>query len=171
MMAKKKSNIYDLSKLVNPSQDVEVKTTGPTDNWDSSLHGYELVLENEWEHIPYGTHIRYLRKDGAFRKGGYIKAIWRQKDSKGIDTIKMDLVNGFGTNNTSWSIYLNNIDKIWKKIDQSMEVSHNDSKLFEIKEEVEFLRAENQYIKKELQNLGNEQRKILMLIKKLHNLK
>jgi hypothetical protein len=171
-----KKNIFDLSKLVDKSNDIEIKHD-ETQNNENSLYGYELVPKNEWEKIPYGTHIRYKKNDGSFKKGGFVKAIWQQKDSKGNDSVKIDLTNGFGERSINWSIYLNNIDKIWQKTNNATEVkqvqsqAQAQSQFFDQKEEIDYLNESMKHMKKEMQNMNNELKKMFLLIKKLHGLK
>ncbi len=162
-------NIFDLSKLVPQSSDIEVKheQVELTDN-------YELVEKENWDKIPYKTYIRYLRKDGSLRKGGFVKAIWKTKDNSGHDTLKIDLVSGFGFNGTEWSIYSTSVEKIWKRKENMTEIEQpiiRNTEIEDMKEEIQYVKKSIDNIKKELQNIKNEQMRIVQLIKKLHNIK
>ena len=36
------------------------------------LQGYMEIAPEFWEHIRYGTHMRYITKNGEFRTGGFV---------------------------------------------------------------------------------------------------
>lgn len=162
-------NIFDLSKLAKQSNDIEIKSEQIEIN-----DNYELVDKENWSKIPYKTFIRYLRKDGSLRKGGFIKTIWKTKDTSGQDTLKIDLISGFGFNGTEWSIYSSSIEKIWKRKENMTEIEQptiKNTEIDDMKEELQYLKRSIDHIKKELQNISNEQMRIVQLIKKLHNIK
>ena len=106
----KGEQIFDLKKLVsNSGNDVEIKTSSNNVNEQNRLlKGYRQISNVEWVNLKQADHIRYLRKDGNFRKGGYIKDIITKED----ELIKIDSVNNFSYKAIAWTIYADNIDKI-----------------------------------------------------------
>lgn len=172
-----KQNIFNLSKMMPKSVDVEVTNSSSATSeieQDALLHNYELIDPANWHKLPFRAHIRYLRKDGAFRKGGFVKAVTQTQDLEGKETIKIDLVANFTPNAVSWSIFKGSIDKLWKKIDMTGDtplVSNvNIEQINEIKEDITFCKNSIEQIKKELQKMSNEQIRTIMLIKKMHGL-
>ena len=76
---KKPENIFDLTAIVGIQKEEEIKKKSAliTDDEQKALiRDYIEVNKDEWSIIPSNTHIRYLRKDGAFRRGGFIKNSW-----------------------------------------------------------------------------------------------
>lgn len=162
------TNIFDLSKIASPSNDIESKPVEPIDQ-ESSLIGYELILPNEWKSIPYGAYIRYLRKDGAFRKGGIIQGVWSNIDKSGNEVVKIDISAGFNSRIAKWSITSNTVEKIWiKKMNNSQSAPMSASAdISELKEDIEFCKDSIKQLSKEIQKMQNEQMRIIGILKKL----
>jgi hypothetical protein len=84
----------------------------------NDLAGYLEVLPQYWEHIKYGTHIRYKTKEGAFRIGGYVMNnpfVYKDKTS-GSERKCIRLQNGFNSKLKSYKAWLVPIDdtsQIW----------------------------------------------------------
>ena len=170
-------NIFDLSKIVSSTNDIEISNNNSPENL---LDGYELVPHSDWVNLKYNTHIRYLNKDGAMRRGGFVKKIWSKTDKMGAIYLVIDLVANFAKNGSSWSISSNKVEKIWKKIGSgSNEINIvsskydniSNSELETIKEDIEYCKGSIQHMIAEIQNLKNEQLRIVELIRKLHNIK
>ena len=165
-----KENIFDLSKFAPAINDIEVKnnSTGGAVNDDN----FELVDKAQWDKLPIRTYIKYLRTDGTMRKGGYIKTIWRTKDLEGNDSIKIDLVNNLSNSANGWSIYANNIQKLWKKINTDIEITHSVSStdIDDVKEDISICKESINLIKIQLQKISTEQMRTITLIKKLHKI-
>jgi hypothetical protein len=167
-MSKNSSKIFDLKLLAgSSSNDIEIKKNTLTEinkeDQNTLLIGYELVDKNEWKNLQQATHIRYLRKDGLFRKGGYIKAIWNTDNN-----IRIDLVTNFNYNAISWSIYSNNVEKIWKKTSENIEHSIINNDLIELKEKIDDLDEITKILKIEIQKIINEQKRLIELIRKIN---
>lgn len=152
-----KRKVYDLSKLAPKSKDIEVKKDN--ENQEQLLVDYEDVSPEKWSKLAYGTHIRYLRKDGTFRRGGFIKAIWV---SDGI--IKIDLASSMIPTANNWRIVSNTIDKIWmKKTERGLEQNYT-----EIKDDVEYCKKSIEFLKREIQKINNEMLRVVAFLKKRH---
>lgn len=167
------NNIFDLSKIASPVNDVEAHPSDSTDQ-ESSLVGYELVLPNEWKNIPFNSFIRYLRKDGSFRKGGLIQGVWNNLDKSGNEVVKIDITAGFGSKITKWSIVSNSIEKIWIKRPSGqssglsgMQGMSGMTDMSELKEDIEFCKDSIKQLTKEIQKMQNEQIRIIGILKKL----
>lgn len=167
-MTKKRENIFDLSKIIGKSNDVEVKSV--TQDHQTALVGYELVEEDSWDKILSNSHIRYLRTDGKFVNGGFVKSVCRTLDTNGKDTFKIDLVSNFTPKAIKWSIYKGNIDKLWKKIEVVSVVATHNADMTNMKEDMEFLKKSMDSLKIDLQNTKNELMRTVTLIKKLHKI-
>ncbi len=167
-----KENIFDLSKiLASTNNDIEV-TNDSNKKTNDLLVGYKLLDPSEWDKIPYKSHIRYMRTDGELKKGGYVMATVHTTDLEGKPTIKIDLVSGFLPKAIKWSIYKGNINKIWVKIESAEQTSQTTPQidLTPIKADIVFCKQSIEQINKKLQQMENENKRILMLIKKLHNI-
>jgi hypothetical protein len=167
-----KNNIFDLSKIAAPSNDIESKPANDVDQ-ESSLIGYELIIPTEWKYIPYGSYIRYLRKDGSFRKGGIVQGVWSNLDKSGNEVVKIDITAGFSSKVTKWSIVGSSIEKIWiKRMQQQSGVSNISgvsgvSDLTDIKEDIEHCKESIKQLTKEMQKMQNEQIRVIGVLKKI----
>jgi hypothetical protein len=180
-MSRKKA---DLSKLIPKSKDVEITKQASSNisiNQAELLLGYEVVEPENWDKIPYRSHIRYLRTNGEFKKGGYVMAITHTDDLDGKDTIKIDLKSGFIPSAITWSIYKGNISKIWKKIDDntgnsstntnnSVNVTLLLNKVNDLEETINNIRISINQLGIDYQNMNQTQIRTIQKIKKLHNL-
>lgn len=180
-MSKEKSS--NLSKVFSNS-DTNVDVTNSTNNNNSNnnsnnsdkvdidqnalLQGYTAVDQANWDKILYKTHIRYLRTDGQFRKGGYVVNTIHTTDREGKPTIKIDLVSNFGPNAIKWSLYKGSIKKIWSKVSEYTESPS--AHLAPLKEDIEFCKKSIEQLCQKIQQMENENIRILNLIKKLHNI-
>ena len=167
MAPSKDSKKLTLEKLVGKSNDVEVGDNKL--DTEKLLVGYELVNPELWDKLHLNIHIRYLRTDGNMRAGGYVKSVVHPEDLEGKDTIKIELSSSLAPNSKTWSIYKNNIDKLWKRtnmaaptiVDYSGEIANN-------KKNNEYLRKDLENTKRELQQVKNDLQRTINLIKKLH---
>jgi hypothetical protein len=167
-------NIFDLSKIGGIANDIQVEPVSSISyDQNALLQGYNMVSIEKWANITSGSHIRYLRKDGEFRKGGYITSIINTQDNEGINTIKFDLVSNYSPTAIKWSLYRGSIDKIWVK--ESAPVlppqPRDNTELLELKMDIKLCKDAIESIKKELQKINNEQMHTVSIIRKLHNIK
>lgn len=175
-----RTGIFDLSQLVPKNNDIEVKygssqgqNQGNSRDVDqaSLLIGYIEVEPSQWDKLPYRTHIRYLRTDNTFRKGGFVKSVVHTTDQENKPTIKIDLVSNFSPSAIAWSIYKGNTKTIWKKMDDTLQPQIQSVDITDLKDSIEFLKQSLESVTKEIVNIKNDQTRTVNLIKKLHNLK
>jgi flagellar capping protein FliD len=57
----------------------------------SLLKGYIEVPRSKWGEIPVNSHIRYIKKDGTFVRGGFVVNHWLNKTGQPF----IHLANGF----------------------------------------------------------------------------
>jgi hypothetical protein len=167
-----KENIFDLSKIVPKSNEVEVKENEIKSGSELNDMEYDLVDKSDWDKIPHKSYIRYEKADGTITKGGYVKSIYKKKDDPSY--IKIDMVTNFSQNNLEWTIYAKNLNKIWKKKNYEIDVTKNNSSenvnYLEMAEEIDICKQSIDHLKKEMQKMTNEQIRTLNLIKKLHKI-
>jgi hypothetical protein len=66
------SNPYKLAgKGVGPAAPTRATVLTEAEKADK-LRGYVELPRDCWENAKYGTHVRYVTKDGSFRSGGFI---------------------------------------------------------------------------------------------------
>jgi hypothetical protein len=160
-----KKDKFDLTKLVNKSNDIEV-ISQPIQDYQSYLIGYEQVDPVNWDKLLTRSHIRYLRTDGKFVRGGYVKAISRVLDSENKPTFKIEITSDFTPKAIFWSIYKGNIATLWKKIEMTPMVDTN--AITEVKEDIDFLKKKVEMLEIDFQNTKNELLRAVALIKKLY---
>ena len=178
---KEPENIFDLTKLAKIELDHEVKPKAAmisSEEQQKLLNEYAEVPREDWIKLTDGDIIRYLRKDGIFRKGGLFKNSWigtsgRNKDKHCIQMAPLiSKYNNNGNNNgNTWTICHDDIDKIWKKKRLTLEIPQEGSKMSIMEEKIEFLTRTTEQQKIDLLKLKNEQTRIINLIKKLHNIR
>lgn len=76
------------------------------------LENYNEVQHTEWETLPLGSHIRYLKKDGDFKPGGFIRT--KRPDHFILENVP------FGSKKTNdkyvhWVMNFENVSKIFSK--------------------------------------------------------
>jgi hypothetical protein len=69
------------------------------------LEGYLEVPPAFWEHIRYGTHLRYYTKDGTYRPGGFVRMNPFDATTKSTGATKrcMKLQNSFNSKMKGYS--------------------------------------------------------------------
>ena len=178
------TNMFDLSSIIGIQNEQEIKqasTIVSADEQKQLLQNYEEIDVNKWSDIQPQAHIRYLRKDGAFRRGGFVKNVWvgingNTKDKKCIQ-LSSSMYYTYKT--TKWTVCFDDIDKIWRKkevfsgvTDEKNIISpevHNT--IQSSKESIEYLTRTVDQLKIEIAKINNEQTRMVNLIKKLYNIK
>lgn len=170
-------NIFDLTKLVAIQNEEQIKKETPAISSDKQaqlLIDYEELPKTEWESIPKTIHIRYLRKDGKFRSGGYVRNIWIDAYGKHKGRKCIQLASAIAYKAPKWSICIDDIDKIWKKSgfdniaqpSPSVDISGIKTNT----ESITYLTNSLEQLKINMTRLQNEQRRTLDLIKKIHKI-
>jgi hypothetical protein len=80
------------------------------------LKGYIEVSKALWSDIPISSHIRYIKKDGAFVRGGFVTSHWLNKEGKPF----IHLANSFKKRSpgyATWPMAHESVAKIFKKTD------------------------------------------------------
>lgn len=179
---KKEENIFDLTKLAPIELDHEIKKTSSLINIDDQnklLNGFVELLRDDWNNLTVNDYIRYLRKDGSFRRGGYFRNSWvgSYGKNKGKKCIQISSTRSFKS--TSWSICLDDIDKLWK-CDENIGVAATGEKKIDSilqekinthEETIQYMSKSIEQLKIDLLKINNEQKRIINLIKKLHGIK
>ena len=189
----KPDNIFDLSKLATADDGHETyggaskKNTGQASSakkgailpaeQEQLLQNYTEVLKEDWEKIPPGIHIRYLRNDGTFRRGGVVKNIVSVLNGRDKDGTMIQLSYSAAYNSKSWNITLSHIDRIWQANAAATSTSAASSTgnvsqdMTGSTEKIEYLTKSIDQIKIDISKINNEQQRIVNLIKKLHNIR
>jgi hypothetical protein len=187
----KKENIFDLSKLAPIELDHEIQKSSSIITIDDQvklLVGFNELPKSDWGTLKMNDFVRYLRKDGSFRRGGYFKNAWAGTYGKnnGKECIQLSSSKSFKGN--TWSVCHDDIDKIWKNADTQIkgasvnntssngqdpknidpEILENISKN---QESVEYMTKSMEQIKIDILKINNEQKRIINLIKKLHGIR
>jgi hypothetical protein len=178
-------DIFDLTKLVSMENEEQVKIEKNLINDDDRvklLQNYIEVLQDDWEKMPKNTHIRYLRNDGLFRRGGFVKNFWVTSygNYKGKKCIQLS--SSIDYKSKKWTVPLTDINKIWKKnnlqqsnlsdnitdTEMSKRVAEAEHKLEKNTENIEYLLQSTEQLKISLKQTQNDQLRIMNLIKQMH---
>ena len=166
-----KKHKYNKKKDSNKSKDLTEEEI------NEYLKNSILIPKDQWLNLPLNSYISYKKEDGKFIKGGYIKLIFNKNDKDYlIYGTKIDKYNN-DRYYKEFTINLENIQEIYKKIDQSAMIEYkiiknNISKLIEntnTKLEEILTRLINS--EKKIIKLEDNHYKTLKLIKTLHNIK
>jgi hypothetical protein len=107
-------NPYDLTKLVTMGGLIEKHKYKPEvftgEEQKEMLRGFERVPKESWTMLAVGTFIRYIRKDGEMRKGGYIRYI----DPAG-EFMSVSLTPPAQQSKT-WRLPLSGVAQIWRSL-------------------------------------------------------
>ena len=180
-------NMFDLTK--NDNEKSVIETPQPITSvlsQEESLIGYTEVQQSDWEKIPIGSHIRYLRNDGAFRKGGVIKNFYINSSGyhQGKKVIQMSSSTSYKAQ--QWSVTINDIKKIWKKNiteNMNMNMNMNNSINQQTNGDLSLLIKDNEKhnenidhllkmvdgLKISIAELQNDKKRMMNLIKKIHD--
>ena len=83
------------------------------------LVGYISVNKQNWSDIPIDSHIRYVKLDGTFVRGGFLTSI-NIKNGKYFMYLTNNLYNS--SNKKNWPVAFDNITTLYKKIDKSSSI-------------------------------------------------
>ena len=83
------------------------------------LVGYISVNKQNWSDIPSDSHIRYVKLDGTFVRGGFLVSI-NIKNGKYFMYLTNNLYNS--SNKKNWPVGFDNITTLYKKIDKSSSI-------------------------------------------------
>lgn len=135
------------------------------------------IPKDQWSKLPINAFISYKKDDGKFIKGGYIKLIFTKNNKDYlIYGTKIDKYNN-DRYYKEFTINLDNIQEIYKRIDQSAMIEYqiiknNISKLVDsINDKMEDLITRLISTEKKITKLEDNHYKTLKLIKTLHNIK
>lgn len=135
------------------------------------------IPKDQWETLPVNSFISYIKEDGKFIKGGYVKLIFNKKNNTYmIYGTKLDKYNN-DKYYKEFTINLSNIKEIYKKIDQSAILEYqiiktNITKLIDnTNNKLEEILTRLSQSEKKIIKLEENHYKTLKLIKNLHNIK
>ncbi len=155
-------NDFDLTKMVAGRVTEKHKRKPPIITSSEKarlLQGYSKVAPDKWMKLPIGSHIRYMRKDGEMRKGGYIRLITD-------GAIFLSNMPDIGVSNgTGWAVRPAMVSEIWvlgKPAFSSSAMIDADERLTSIEDDIA-------QIKTDLQNITNQQKRIVEWLSKLKN--
>jgi len=108
-------HIFDLKSIGKKYDDsaLEAPKKSMPHDMDKLLEGYVEVKQADWHNLPRGSHIRYLRKDGQFKPGGYIFSIDVRVENN-YEQIYLALSWSKTARFAKFAINLDTIEKIWR---------------------------------------------------------
>jgi hypothetical protein len=132
------------------------------------LTGYIEVPHNKWADIPLSSHIRYLKKDGTFVRGGFVTNHWLNKEGKPF----IHVANNFKKNAPgykTWPMAHENVAKVFKKPDakNGIEMEVVRSKTAEIIGQINRIVDAVKDVKKDVKRNEDDIKKMFALLKKI----
>lgn len=167
----KKENIFDLTKLAPVEIQKEVESIAKkitVVDQEKLLKNYEILPRDLWDTLIIGDHIRYLRKDGMFRRGGYYKGSHITQDGKNEGKTYIKLSPSPMYNIKAWTVPHDDLEKIYKK--KTNGVTQITKSSVDNSETIEYLTKSVDQLKIDMLKSSNEQKRIISLIKKLHGI-
>lgn len=164
-------NIFDLHAIIPETKEIETSTKSTLiteQDRAGLLANYEEVPREQWTDLPIKIHIRYLRKDGTFRRGGFVKNIWASVNKAGTEVFQMS--SSLSYNSKTWRVPFSSISKVWKskKFNKTADVEKIAKSTTTNTEQIEYLTKSVEQLRIDLTKLSNEQARIVKLIRKLH---
>lgn len=155
-----------MSEEVKPKRQIKKLTKEEIEEY---LKGSIQIPKDQWMKLHDNSQISYFKNDGGFVKSGFIKLLYTKDDEDYIRYgSKLNPSNG-DRYYREFTIKLDNIKEIWKKIDQDAIIEYKliknniNNTLSEYTEKINVLEAK-------VNKLGDDIVKILKLIKKIHKL-
>jgi len=159
-------NPYDLTKLVTMGGLIEKHKYKPEvftgEEQKEMLRGFELVPKDSWTMLAVGTFIRYIRKDGEMRKGGYIRYI----DPAG-EFMSVSLTPPAQQSKT-WRLPLSGVAQIWRSLSpvamqtqMQARKSQPATASTDLTDTVAALKEDIRQLKIEIQRVMNQQKRII----------
>ena len=103
-------NIFDIKTKINKQENkVQEKKTINQENIKELLIGYSELPISSWRDIPNGSHVRYIKKDGTFVRGGFVI-----NNIDGLIQLANNL-NKQASNYITWYASHKSISKLYKK--------------------------------------------------------
>jgi hypothetical protein len=158
------NNPFDLTKLVKTGGLVEKQKYKPesynTEEKKNMLKGFERVPNTKWLQLPIGTCIRYIRKDGDMRKGGYIKYIDPNGEFMSISLTSLDQPQS-----KHWRLPLSGVSELWKATSSSSHDVPSQASISVVSndkdEQIASLKEDIRQLKIEIQRVMNQQKRII----------
>jgi hypothetical protein len=112
------------------------------ENVAPDLTGYILVAPADYDNIEIGAHLKYLRNDGKWVKGGYLQYITNKNNVKRIQI--QNKTNKKQTGYMSWGVKCSEVSKLYKK--SEIEKTFETGKMYEslIKQQNEIISLKKQ---------------------------
>lgn len=122
------------------------------DEMAQRLDGYLVIPRSLWLKVPKCSHIRYVKKDGSFKPGGFVHTVTIKEDGRKILQLKNSFDNK-KANFVEWPLDLSTVKVLYKKIypPAHVEVMMIKQMLQTHNEEIQKLKEENAQIKRLLQ--------------------
>lgn len=80
------------------------------------LVGYIQVAADRWGDIPVGSHVRYVKRDGVFVRGGFVTSHWLSAEGKKFMHLANNLARG-GAGYATWPVAHESLATVYKKVD------------------------------------------------------
>jgi hypothetical protein len=132
------------------------------------LEGYIEVPRDKWDDIPTRSHIRYIKKDGKFVRGGFVSNHWLNKEGDKF----IHLANSFarkGKKPATWPMAHATVSRVFKKTgkDSGIEMDVVRTKTTEIIGQINRLVDVVKQQRVEIDKLKEDNKRIVMMLKKL----
>jgi hypothetical protein len=171
------NNPFDLTTMISK----EVKTSNEPYSYKPGsesysdtqisdlLKNYEEVPKETWGTLPISVHVRYTKNDGTFKRGGYVvnQYVSNKNETKGSKMLR--LKSNLTASSKEWTINLDGIDTLYQNKLFKSKTSSDDG-IGCIKKTTDGLQNQVEQLSIEVSRLANEQKRIIALIKKLHNI-
>lgn len=162
------ANLFDLKKSAAPRK----KSSGTKPKTDESklLENYVEVPKSDVFSLPIKSHVRYRKNDGELIRGGYVTKVFTcKKDGPNHGDVYIELRPGL----KSYKGWVVNVDKNVKTLyrkDKVDQVHHTHTESSGSPSDINFLKNQVNQLTVEVTRIATEQKRIVALIRKLHNI-
>ncbi len=86
-----------------------------TEEIKDKLKGYVLVPREDFEQIPSGSHVRYIRSDGVFRAGGFVTCNPGISGDGRLYIVLRNDIRSKASNLVTWTVFYDDLSEIYIK--------------------------------------------------------
>ena len=161
------------NKVVKKKEELPAKVYAKRDYTEAQIKellvGYIQVAVDRWVDVPVGSHVRYVKRDGVFVRGGFVTSHWLNAEGKKFIHLANNIARG-GTGYVTWPVAHESLVTLYKKVDakSGIEIDVVREKTSEMIGQINRLVDVVKAQKNRLDALESDQKKMLAIIRKLN---
>lgn len=134
------------------------------------LKGSIKIPKQKWDSMPENSEISYVRLDGKFVKKSYVKIFYEKNEEKYM--LCSNKLQKFNNDKyySEYRVKLSSVYDIYKRVSQDSIIEYKLIKA-KLEKELNYLKTKIEGLEERIKNEEESSKKIIKLIKHLHNIK